>query len=244
MTRDGLRMTFLEQILFWEFDPAVMHHQHPVGNPRGLVPVMSGDDDGRPGLSFQVQNDAFDDPGVLLIYGGSRLIEKEYFRFYDHGPRDAEPLRLAARKREGVLIFFVRQAHRLERLVDLLRDPLLFHLPDLQPVSDVPEDRVVERADPGKDERYSALELAVLFQTLPARIKLDPSAIGVLNERAYPEKGGLAAAVRPHEGVRPDLVKGERAVSQRGSGIVTLYNLGGNEPYHRPASIMPFRWTI
>ena len=73
MTRDGLRMTFLEQILFLEFDPAVMHHQHPVGSPRGLVPVMSGDDDGRPGLSFEVQNDAFDDPGVLLIYGGRRL---------------------------------------------------------------------------------------------------------------------------------------------------------------------------
>src|SRR5512135_1591797 len=96
--------------LWHVLNPAVFHDQHAVGKPLGLLTVMVRHDHGGAAFLLLCVHYRFDDLGVFLVYGRRRFVEKKYLGLDNEGPGDPEPLCLAARKGQRVLLFFMLEA--------------------------------------------------------------------------------------------------------------------------------------
>src|SRR5512139_2423729 len=98
------------------------------------------------------------DHGVFLVYGRRRFVEKKYLGLENDCPGDPEPLRLAARKGQRVLLFFILEADEGEGSGDLLFDICMISGRDLEGICYVLDGGSIEGSDSGQDQGYATSE--------------------------------------------------------------------------------------
>src|SRR5919199_1938407 len=124
-------------------DPPIPHHNRPVGvlrhDPHGV-----GDDDDRRALLVQAPDEIHHAPLLGVVEARCRLVQDQDLGSHGQHGGHSDPLSLALREPERVLLPAPLHADGRERLLDPLAYLILIHLPDLRPESHLVRDGVGE----------------------------------------------------------------------------------------------------
>src|SRR5215218_6050566 len=212
----------------------------PVRDPGRLLHVV-GDDHDRV-VPLELLHQVLDASGGHRVEGRAGFVHQDHVRRDGDRPGDAEPLLLAARQREGVLLELVLdlvpQGGSTQRLLHELIHAWRLHPDDPGPEGDVVVDRLGERVRLLKDhadappdlDRVDVVAVQVLAVVVELALDLGPRD-QVVHAVQAADEGALAAARGADEG--GDLVAADLQGDPAQGEEAAVVNMDVVEPEHR-----------